>query len=85
MNIARVSGIRWKFRLIRMKAITKGVPEKQFIEQVASSILFSNRDFNVHSSAGAIAAELKVSAFFCAVSSARASSLLLKSFLEYLK
>lgn len=68
-----------------MKASPRGVPEKQFIKQVASSILFSNRDFNVHSSAEAIAAELKVSMFVCAVSSAPASSLLLKSFLEYLK
>lgn len=85
MNIAMAPGVRWKFGLIRMKAIHRGVPEKRLLRPVASSLPFSNRDFNLHSSFGAIAAELTVSVFVCAVSVAPASSLLLKSSLEYLE
>lgn len=85
MNIAMAPGVRWKFRLIRMKAIHRGVPEKRLLRQLASSLPFTNRDFNLHSSFGAIAAELTVSVFVCAVPVAPAFSLLLKSPLEYLE
>lgn len=85
MNIAMAPGVRWKFRLIRMKTIHRGVPEKRLLRQVASSLPFSNRDFDLRSSFGAITAELTVYVFVCAVSVAPASSLLLKSSLEYLE
>lgn len=85
MNIAVASGVRWQIRLTRMKAIHRGVLEKRLLRQIASSLCFSNRDFNLHSSFGAIAFELRASVFVCALSAAPASSLLLKSSLEYLE
>lgn len=85
MNIAIASGVRWQFRLIRMKAIHRGVLEKRLLRQIFSSLCFSNRDFNLHSSFGTTAVELTASVFVYALSAAQASSLLLKSSLIYLE
>lgn len=85
MHIGIASAVRWQFRLIRMKAIHRGVLEKRLLRQIANSLCFSNRDFTLHSSFGATAVELTASVFVCALSATPASSLLLKSSLEYLE
>lgn len=63
----------------------QGCPRERLLRQVASSLCFSNRDFNLHGSFGAIAVELTVSVFVYALSAVPESILLLKSNLESLE
>lgn len=83
MNIAVASGVRWEFKLSRIKATHRGILEKRILRPVANSLPFTNRDFNLHRSFGAIDAELTV--LICALSVAPASRFLLKSSLDYLE
>lgn len=85
MNIAVASGVRWEFKLSRIKATHRGIPEKRILRPVANSLPFTNRDFNLHRSFEAIDAELTVSVLICALSVAPASRFLLKSSLDYLE
>lgn len=63
----------------------QGCLRERLLSQIASSLCFSNRDFNLHSSFGAIAVELTASVFVYALSAAPESSSLLKSSLESLE
>lgn len=63
----------------------QGCPRERLLRQIASSLCFGNRDFNLHSYFGAIAVELTASVFVYALSAAPESSLLLKSSLESLE